>query len=208
MFTGIIEELGEVKSVTNSNITIKSNRVVNGTSIGESISVNGVCLTVTDIGKDYFTADISQETKRVTSLNNIRPSSYVNLERAMLLNGRFGGHIVTGHVDGIGKIISAQKNGEFFDMKIIISEKDAAYVVKKGSVTINGISLTVADINDKELYIAIIPHTYENTNLKYLKSGDVVNVETDILAKYVEKFLSTSDNRTGISMEFLRENGF
>ena len=208
MFTGIIEELGKVISIESNQIAVQAQYVLNDTKLGDSISVNGVCLTVTKIAKDYFNADISPETMNITALNNLKTGSVVNLERAMSANGRFGGHIVTGHIDGKGKLINMKKNGNFFILEVEIPDELKKYVVKKGSVTVNGISLTVADINSNIIKIAVIPHTYMNTNLKTLQNGEYINIETDILAKYVEKFLSTSDNRTGISMEFLLENGF
>ena len=208
MFTGIIEEIGIVKSITNNKIAILAKTVLNNTNIGDSIAVNGVCLTVVKTGEDYFEADISPETMNVTALNNLNLGHLVNLERAMPADGRFGGHFVSGHVDCVGKYKEVKKEGDFYNIKIEIPEKYTKYIAKKGSVAINGISLTVADINNNIILIAIIPHSFKNTNLKTLKNGDCVNIETDILAKYVEKFLSTSDNKSGISMEFLMENGF
>lgn len=208
MFTGVIEEVGTVKAITNSKIAIEAGIVTEDAKLGDSIAVNGVCLTVTSLGENVFEADISEETKKVTTFAKLKTDSLVNLERAMPVNGRFGGHIVSGHIDGFGKIKTINRNGNFYDLNIELTKELSKYVVKKGSIAINGISLTVADIQDDIIKIAVIPHTYENTNLKSLKSGDFVNIETDILAKYVEKFLSTSDNRAGISMEFLLENGF
>ena len=212
MFTGIVEELGKIREINKKNnsakITIECVTVLEGTKLGDSIAVNGVCLTVTEISSNSFTADISYETLRVTSLANLKTGSLVNLERAMKADGRFGGHIVYGHIDGLGKITNIIENGIFYDIKIELDKKDSKYTVKKGSITVDGISLTVADINENNIKIAVIPHTFENTNLKTLKNGDFVNVETDITAKYIEKFLSTSDNKSRISLEFLQEHGF
>ena len=208
MFTGIIEEIGKIQSITSNKISILALAVTKDTNIGDSIAVNGVCLTVAKINADGFDADISPETMRVTTLGGLKAGSFVNLERAMALNGRFGGHIVSGHIDNTGKIYSIKKEYNFYNITIVLPEKCTRYVVKKGSVAVDGISLTVAEIQDDRITIAVIPHTYENTNLKYLQIGDYVNIETDILAKYVEKFLSTGDNKSGISMEFLLENGF
>ena len=208
MFTGIIEEVGRVQSISSNKINIKANTVLNETKIGDSISVNGVCLTVTAISDGNFTADISPETFKVTALKNLTSGMAVNLERALPANGRFGGHIVTGHIDGIGKIKKLAKNSDFYDFEIELSRENAKYVVKKGSIAINGISLTIAEVHNNTVLFAVIPHTFENTNLKNLKTGDYINVETDILAKYIENFLSTGDNRTGIDMEFLQRNGF
>ena len=187
MFTGIIEEIGKIKSITNSRIIVECKNVLEGTNVGDSIAINGVCLTVTKVERNNFEADVSQETFKVTSFGRLKIGDFVNLERAMPANGRFGGHIVTGHIDGVGKIISVKKNSEFYDFIVELNESETKYTVKKGSITINGISLTVADIDKNIVKIAIIPHTYENTMLRELSSGDYVNIETDILSKYVEK---------------------
>ena len=208
MFTGIIEELGKILDITSNKITVKCGTVLEGTKLGDSIAVKGICLTVVNLTKNSFTADVSPETLRVTSLGDLRIGSFVNLERAMKADGRFGGHMVSGHIDGLGKFISAQKNGEFYDLKIELNPEQLKYVIKKGSISINGISLTIADIDTNIIKIAVIPHTYENTNLKTLKKGDFVNIEVDIVAKYIEKFLSTSDNKSRISLEFLQSHGF
>ena len=208
MFTGIIEELGKIQEIKSNKITIVCNEVIKDTKIGDSIAVNGVCLTVTDITKNYFTADISEETYKITSLKKLTSGNLVNLERAMPANGRFGGHIVTGHIDGIGKVVNITKNNAFYDLKFEISADQAKYIVKKGSIAIDGISLTVANINNNTISLAIIPHTYENTNLKTLKIGENVNIENDIMAKYIEKFLLPRDNESRISLEFLQEHGF
>ena len=208
MFTGITEELGRIRQITSSRITVECKTVLENTKIGDSIAVSGICLTVSSLEKDCFSADISPETLKLTSLEALNPGDFVNLERAMPADGRFGGHIVSGHIDGRGKFVSLNKNGSFYELTVRLEPEQAKYVVKKGSVAINGISLTVAEINDCEIKIAVIPHTYENTVLKYLKTGDFVNIETDILSKYIEKFLSTSDNKSVIDFEFLQKNGF
>ena len=208
MFTGIVEEVGSIRAITNHNIVIECLTVTEGTKIGDSIAVNGVCLTVSKVDNKSFTADVSPETFRVTALSMLKSGSSVNLERAMPANGRFGGHIVSGHVDNTAKIINISQMGEFYQLAIEVNPKEARYIVKKGSVTINGISLTVADIENNLITIAVIPHTYENTCLKQLNSGDFVNIEVDIISKYVEKFLSTSDNKSRIDMDFLQVNGF
>ncbi len=205
MFTGIVEELGKIQKITSDKITIECKTILEDTKHGDSIEVNGVCLTVFNLAQNSFTADISSETFKITTFNTIKTGDYVNLERAMPANGRFGGHIVSGHIDGRGKFLLANHNCELeFELPFDISK----YVIKKGSIAINGISLTIADVNNNIIRLAIIPHTFENTNLKYLKPGDFVNIEVDMLAKYVEKFLSTGDNSSGISLEFLKENGF
>ena len=211
MFTGIIEEIGRVINInkdSKSTVTIECNKVLKDTKIGDSIAVNGVCLTVTNITSNTFSAAISQETLHVTTLSNLQKNDIVNLERAMPANGRFGGHIVSGHIDSLGKLVNLTKLNEFYEIEFELKKEQAKYVVHKGSITINGISLTVADIKNNIVKIAIIPHTYKNTNLKMLQKGDFVNIEVDILAKYIEKFLLTSDNKSRITLEFLQENGF
>ena len=208
MFTGIVEEVGTVKAVTDRNITVKCASVLNGTKIGDSIAVNGICLTVTEISENAFKADVSEETFKVSALNRLRTGSYVNLERALKADGRFGGHIVSGHIDGVAKIKTITPQNGFFNLEIELRENESRYVIRKGSIAINGISLTIADVMNNIVMIAVIPHTYENTCLKYLKNGDYVNIEVDIFAKYVEKFLSTSDNRSRINLDFLQRNGF
>ena len=208
MFTGIIEEIGKVLSIAEKKAVIECKMVLENTKIGDSIAVNGVCLTVTAIDNNSFTADVSPETFMVTALNELKSGSFVNLERALPVEGRFGGHIVAGHVDGIGKVGSVTPNNGFFDLSIELNPRESRYVVKKGSIAINGVSLTVANISGNAIKIAVIPHTFRNTCLRELKSGNYVNIEVDILAKYVEKFLSTSDNKSRIDMDFLKRNGF
>lgn len=208
MFTGITEETGKIQAISESGITVECVKVLTGTKIGDSIAVNGVCLTVVQIGKNSFSADMTPETFNVTTFRRLKTGSKVNLERAMSADGRFGGHIVSGHVDGSGKIVSLKKNNESYDLEIELFENEARYIVRKGSICVNGVSLTAAGISENRVKIAIIPHTYDCTALSELKAGDFVNIEVDILAKYVEKFLSTSDNRSGINMDFLHKNGF
>lgn len=212
MFTGIIEETGKVKSFkkcsNGAEIEIECSKVLEGTKIGDSISVNGVCQTVTACNTNSFSANISDETLNITTFDEAKQSDIVNLERALTLSSRLGGHIVSGHIDGVGKFISKQQLSEFYNLKFEIPENLQKYVVYKGSISINGISLTVADIKNNIVTVAVIPHTFENTNLKTLCEGNRVNIETDILGKYVEKILSVNDNKKDISMEFLAENGF
>ena len=208
MFTGIIEEIGKIRQITEKSVEIECKTVLENTKFGDSIAVNGVCLTVTGFSRSSFNADISLETLKVTSFGELKPGDFVNLERAVKADGRFGGHIVSGHIDGRGKSKCIEKNGNFYNLELELPPELSKYVINKGSISINGISLTVAEITENIIKCAIIPHTFENTNLKFLTPGDFVNIEIDMLAKYVEKFLLTSDNRTGISMEFLRENGF
>lgn len=211
MFTGIIEEIGTVKELskndTNALIVVECKQILDDLKIGDSIAIDGVCQTVIAFNKNNFSAQISSETLNVTTFSRLKIASKVNLERALTTNGRFGGHIVTGHIDGLAKVKNIQKHFEFYNVKFEIEKDLEKYIAKKGSVAINGISLTVADVILNEFNIAIIPHTFENTNLSNLKSGDFVNIEIDILAKYVEKILSTRDNST-IDENFLKENGF
>lgn len=208
MFTGIIEELGKVQEIKSNKIAVECGTVIEDAKLGDSIAVNGVCLTVIEILSKGFVADVSPETLRVTALNQLKVGNFVNLERAMKVDGRFGGHIVSGHVDGVAKFLGAFKNNDFYDLKFELETKESKYVIKKGSITVNGISLTVADINENIINLAIIPHTYEKTNLKNLKTGDYVNIEVDMVAKYIEKFLLPRDNKSKISLEFLQEHGF
>lgn len=208
MFTGIIEEKGQILTISDKKIVIKCSKVLEGSKIGDSICVNGVCLTISEQNTNSFTADTSAETLRITTFGKLKSGSVVNLERAMPMNGRFGGHVVTGHTDNVAKIIGIKRHDEFCDLEIELTKEQAKYVVKKGSITIDGISLTVAEIQGQKITIAVIPHTLENTNLIDLKIGDFVNIEVDILAKYIEKFLSTRDNSSGMSLDFLQRNGF
>lgn len=211
MFTGIIEEIGIVKefnkSVNNAFIKIGCEKILQDIKIGDSIAIDGICQTVIEFDKTSFSAQISSETLNITTFSTIKTNNKVNLERALTLNTRLGGHLVSGHVDGLAKLSSIQKTSDFYTLKFELPENLTKYVAKKGSVAINGISLTVADILNKTFSVAIIPHTFENTCLKNLQIGDFVNIETDILAKYVEKILSTGNNKT-LDKNFLIENGF
>lgn len=215
MFTGIVEEMGIVKSVqrgaVSSFVEIKAETVLSDAHIGDSIAVNGVCLTVTDITADSFRADVMNETLKRSSLGDLRQGSNVNLERAMSANGRFGGHIVSGHIDGTGTITDIKKDGIAVWYTITTSSEILRYIVEKGSVAIDGISLTVADVSDSDFKISVIPHTAAQTVLGFKKSGDIVNIENDIIGKYVEKLMKSGENKTEksrITMDFLAENGF
>lgn len=213
MFTGIVEETGIVKNFSKSantaEIIVQCKKVLDGTKLGDSISINGVCQTVVEIQPNTFRVQVSDETLSITNLKSLKSGDTVNLERALTLNSRLGGHIVSGHIDCCGKILNIQKYSDFYNIEFEIPEHQTKYIVNKGSITINGISLTVAKISDNKVSTAIIPHTFENTNLSKLNTGDYVNIETDILAKYVEKILSAKDNNnSNIDMKFLQENGF
>ncbi|MGB7201646.1 MAG: riboflavin synthase [Pyrinomonadaceae bacterium] len=194
MFTGIIEELGTINLLERSNdgarIVISANLVTSDISNGDSIAVNGVCLTATDVTKDSFCADVSPETLHRTTINDLRTGSPVNLERAMLPTTRFGGHIVQGHVDGIGTFLSADKQGDFYTVKIGFPPELERYLVHKGSIAVEGISLTIAALDKTSFDIAVIPKTWEMTNLSCLTPDSSVNLETDIIAKYVERMMT------------------
>lgn len=212
MFTGIIEEIGEVKSfVKDSNgatIVIGCKEVLKDTKLGDSIAVNGCCQTVVDLGQDFFSARVSDETLDITTFSSLKSGDEVNLERALTLSSRLGGHIVSGHIDCVGKLVKKEQFTDFYNLDFEIPKSQEKYVVYKGSITINGISLTIAKIDENVFRVAVIPHTYNHTNLCHLKIGDSVNIETDILGKYIEKLLSAKDNSSRISLEFLQENGF
>lgn len=194
MFTGIVEETGKIASIRKGShsavLSIDANKVLEDVHIGDSIAVNGICLTVTSFNKRSFSADVMHETLRRSSLSDIGIGSAVNLERAMPMNGRFGGHIVSGHVDGMGEITDIKKDDNAVWYTIKADSKIMRYVIEKGSITIDGMSLTVAKVTEREFAISAIPHTVEVTILKYRKIGDKVNLETDITGKYIEHFLS------------------
>lgn len=215
MFTGIIEEIGTIKKFSKSGndalIIVECKNVLEDTKIGDSIAINGVCQTVTSIDKNSFSAQVSSETLNVTTFSKLKTGAKINLERALTLNSRLGGHIVSGHIDGLAKVKNIQKQSEFYNLNFEIEKNLEKYIAKKGSVAINGVSLTIAEIISNEFAVAIIPHTFENTNLNCLKTGDFVNIEVDILAKYVEKILSMNNNKsitTVVDENFLKENGF
>lgn len=194
MFTGIIEELGRIASVdtheTGSRIVISADLVTSDIANGDSISVNGVCLTALDVTATSFAADASPETLNRTTLSSLKVDSPVNLERAVTPATRLGGHIVQGHVDGRGTFISAEPQGDFWTVRIGFPPEMARYFIYKGSVTVEGISLTIANLAENYFEIAVIPKTWEMTNLSSLKSGDAVNLEADVIAKYVERMMS------------------
>ncbi len=193
MFTGIIEELGSVRSVKlagkSGQIRIRASRVLEHTNIGDSIAVNGVCLTVTELEADGFSADVMAETVRRTALSQLSAGSPVNLERAMAADGRFGGHIVAGHVDGTGTIQSLKREENAVWVTIAAGSDILDLVVEKGSITIDGISLTVAEAGDTYFKVSVIPHTGKETSLLGKKAGDLVNLETDIVGKYIRKLM-------------------
>ena len=210
MFTGIVEEMGTVRRLNQSpnrcELELSASKVLEGTQIGDSIAVNGVCLTVIRLGEEHFTADVMPETLRRSNLGQLKPGSKVNLERAMAANGRFGGHIVAGHIDGTGKILAMQPEGNAVLVTISATPELLRYVVEKGSIAIDGISLTVAKVSHTDFTVSLIPHTREETTLLKHRSGEIVNLETDIIGKYVEKLMQPKSN--GVTMELLQQNGF
>ncbi len=213
MFTGLIEEIGIVKSINVSSsgiyMTITSNVVLEGTKIGDSITINGACQTVTDFGKDSFTVFASKVTCDVTTLGSLKVSSRVNLERAMSPGSRFGGHIVQGHVDGKGNLKSITKDENGIRIEISVPDETMRYIVEKGSVTVDGISLTVVSLIHGGFIIYIIPETIKSATLSEKKQGDEVNIEVDILAKYVEKMLGNKNvDRDSNFKKKLFEEGF
>lgn len=216
MFTGIVEETGTVKSLSISgssgSIAIKASKVLEGTKTGDSIAVNGICLTVTYMTPEYFTADVMAETVRRSSLSALSPGDRVNLERAMACDGRFGGHIVSGHIDSTGVISEMRKEENAVWVKIAAPADILELTVEKGSIAIDGISLTVAAVSDADFSVSVIPHTGEETTLLKKKPGDVVNLETDIVGKYVKKLLGLSGEKNkqneSLTMEMLLELGY
>lgn len=216
IFTGIIEELGVVKSIAISGasgcITIKAKKVLEGTQLGDSIAVNGTCLTVTSINSDGFSADVMAETVKRTSLSQVGKGDLVNLERAMILNGRFGGHIVSGHIDGTGTITKYTKEENAIWVTIKAPDEILDLIVEKGSICIDGISLTVATVSDQDFQVSIIPHTAKETTLIHKKVGSLVNLENDIVGKYIKKLMENNQEEqakkaSGLTMEMLEEYG-
>ncbi len=199
MFTGIIEELGKVRSVEergeNARIVIEARLVVQGSSQGDSIAVNGVCLTALDITSDSFAADVSKETLRRSTLGTLKPGAGVNLERSVTAEARLGGHIVQGHVDGRGQLLGIEDHGESWTVRFGYPADIARYLVFKGSIAVEGISLTIAALTGEYFEVAIIPKTWELTNLSQLKVGDPVNLEVDVIGKYVERLLEYRNPR-------------
>ena len=208
MFTGIIEEIGSLHSFSKGVIIINCNKILDDIKIGDSISTNGICLTVTAFDKTakYFSADVMPETIRRTSLENLKRGDIVNLERALKLDDRLGGHIVSGHIDGVGKIKSIKPEGNAFIVTIEADKSLLRYIASKGSVALDGMSLTVVDAGNKEFSVSLIPHTRDVTNFKHKNIGSPVNIETDMLAKYIERLMKF--NNGGITKDFLTKNGF
>ena len=213
MFTGIIEELGTVGALERRpdsiRLTIQARKVLEGTQLGDSIAVNGVCLTVTAMTDSSFTADVMHETMRRSSLSDIKSGSKVNLERALQVGGRLGGHIVSGHIDGVGHVARIAADGIARVITISIPKDMEPYIVEKGSIAIDGISLTVVSVGNSQFSVSIIPHTMANTTLMDKRPGAVVNLETDVIGKYVRSFTAARSGKSqGLTLETLLENGF
>ena len=212
MFTGIIEETGVVRDIRkgadSSVLTIEGDIIFDDLRVGDSVSVSGVCLTVTSREGRAFTADVMHETLRRSALGSLKTGGRVNLERAMPANGRFGGHIVTGHIDGTGTIAGIENDGVAVWFTVRAASQILRYVVEKGSVAIDGVSLTVASVSNDSFRVSVIPHTARVTTLSGKKTGDTVNLENDILGKYIEKLMGPSLPQGGITGEFLAKHGF
>ena len=216
MFTGIIEELGTIRGVSlakdSGELQIAATTVLGGTKLGDSIAVNGTCLTVTKLEKDGFTAFVMAESLRRTNLGNLKRGSVVHLERAMAADGRFGGHMVTGHIDGQGTFLSQKPEGQAVVLTIGADPEILSGIVEKGSIAIDGTSLTVMDVGKDSFRVGIIPHTGGHTALLDRPKGYACNLETDVIGKYIQKFLAKNTEPTPkkstLTMDFLRENGF
>lgn len=222
MFTGIIEEIGEIAGVkrgqVSSRLAIRGKKIFSDLKLGDSVAVNGVCLTATSISGDIFEADVMAETLRRTNLGGFSNGTRVNLERAMAAGGRFGGHIVSGHIDGTGRVSSLVREENAVWVRIDAEDKILRYIIEKGSIAIDGISLTVAETGPGYFKVSIIPHTGEETTLLRRRQGDIVNLENDVVGKYVERLLNFSAGNGeafgqkakagGIDLNLLSENGF
>jgi riboflavin synthase len=214
MFTGIIEEIGTIEKVSpisgGMRLTIRAKKIIEDIAVNDSICIDGVCLTATRVNDNSFQVDAVGATLDKSTFNGIKADALVNLERSVRLSDRLGGHLVQGHVNGIGTISEIKKLGENYLVKIIIPEELERYLIKEGSIAINGISLTIADLNSNEISISVIPHTWQNTNLKDKKVNEKVNVEIDILAKYVEKLLTKRNDNSdkNITEGWLKELGY
>ena len=215
MFTGIIEEVGQVDTLsrrgTAAMLEVRATNVLEGLQLGDSIAVNGVCLTVRRQSSGGFQAELSEETLNRSSLGTLKKGSLVNLERPLLATSRLGGHFVQGHVDAVGKVLAIRAEGEFAVWKFQLPDSIERYVVEKGSIAIDGISLTVASRTKGAIEVALIPHTLENTNLRTRQIGDEVNLECDVLAKYVESMLRQRESNQGksrLTEQYLKDRGY
>jgi riboflavin synthase len=214
MFTGIIEELGKVKSLSvyseTAQLKVGAKKTLSDVRLGDSIAVNGICLTVVSFSNEEFTVDVMPETLRKTILNDLKAGRPLNLERAMMLGGRLGGHLVSGHVDGVGRIEKKRPEGNAVIFHITAPPEVLRFIVPKGSVAIDGISLTVADVTGDSFSVSVIPHTAAQTTLGSKAVGDIVNLENDMIGKYVDRLLHSYQDasKKDINLEFLKANGF
>jgi riboflavin synthase len=217
VFTGIVEEVGiiqELRSMSQgATVTVRAAKVSLGLKIGDSISVNGVCLTAIRVGTEFFVSDISAETLRISSFNQAKQGSRINLERSLMVGDRLGGHFVQGHVDGVGHLVAKVASGQGFEMSFEFPRELERYLVYKGSISVNGISLTISSLSRGIFTVAVIPHTFESTNLNQLTIGDPVNLEVDILGKYFERFfqlgLKENERNAGkLTSEYLKDQGY
>lgn len=216
MFTGIIEAIGQVKEVKKggegASISIVAELVNNDIKVGDSVAINGVCLTVTSKIDNVICADIGLETLKVTTLGNLKSGDYVNVERPMQIGGRLGGHLVQGHVDGIGKISNINEFDKGLKVTLETPNNLLKYIIKRGSITVNGVSLTVTDVTNNAFKVFLIPHTLQTTTFKYIKAGSLANLEVDIIGKYVEKLTcigaDTGHEPSKITEEYLEKHGF
>lgn len=215
MFTGLIEESGKIidikRGALSARVTIQGDKVLENVKKGDSIAVNGICLTVTDFTNQSFSVDVMPETIRMSSLGSAQRGSKVNLERALRLGDRMGGHIVSGHIDGTGRVIASRREDNAVRIKIEAKPEIMKYIIPKGSVALDGVSLTVADVSDTWFEVSIIPLTGEETNLLGKKPGDMINIECDQVGKYIERLMEFNPNKKekkGIDLDFLMENGF
>lgn len=216
MFTGLIEEVGEIENIKKGAkslvLTVKCKDILDDVKVGDSIALNGVCLTVTSLTGHGYTADVMNETINRSMLKDLKVLDQVNLERAMAVNDRFGGHIVSGHIDGTGNISQIEEDDNAIWYSIETTPKVLRYIVEKGSITINGISLTVAYVDEHMFKVSIIPHTQKETNLHSMKVGSTVNLECDVIGKYVEKLMELEQKeepkKSTLTREFLMEHGF
>ncbi len=212
MFTGIIEEIGKIQGIRkgkdSAEVVVRASRVFEDIHIGDSIAVNGVCLTVTSFSQASFTADVMHETLNRSSLGSLRMGSTVNLERAMSANGRFGGHIVTGHIDGTGSVSAIEKDDNAIWYTIKTSPNILKYIIEKGSIAVDGISLTVAKAHKESFSVSVIPHTAAQTILSDKRIGDIVNLENDCIGKYVERLMNAPQTTSNITAGFVKKHGF
>ena len=212
MFTGLIEELGIVKSFERNSagalLIVECKKILDDVRLGASVAINGACHTVVAFSDNSITVQTSNETLNVSNFDSLKKGDKVNLERAMTLSSRLDGHLVSGHIDGMATFIDKKIDGFSNKLFFKLDEKLKKYVIYKGSIAINGISLTIASLENTVFSVEIIPHTMQETNLADLKLGDIVNIETDVIAKYVENFSHVSNNTTKITKSFLEENGF